>query len=134
MEAPAEGGGGAWAAFGDGPSLVWARGDCRPDRVDGLTGVSEAQADGVSTVAKVTLFALFRDAVEAASRGRWSLPAGLTYRAAKDRAGAQASSDQLRVREYRLNSVADPLPPDLQQFSPARPISIDRDVFAVSWL
>ena len=112
MEAPAEGGGGAWAAFGDGPSLVWARGDCRPDRVDGLTGVSEAQADGVSTVAKVTLFALFRDAAEAASRGRWSLPVGLTYRAAKDRARAYAAAREALLGDERLFGgwvSADPL-------------------------
>ena len=102
MEAPAEGGNCAWAKFGDGLSLVWARGDCRPDRVDGLTGVSEAQADGVSTVAKVTLFALFRNAVEDTSGERWSLPVELTYRAAKDRAAAYVAAREALLRDERL--------------------------------
>ena len=58
------------------------------------------RADGVSTVAKVTLFALFRAAAEAASGS--PPPAGQSYRAAKDRSADYAAARALLLGDFRL--------------------------------
>ena len=93
--------GGGWAQFDPAaPSLAWALGDEAPDRIDGLTGESLTQAGGVSTVAKVTLFALFRAAAEAASGS--PPPAGQSYRAAKDRSADYAAARALLLGDSRL--------------------------------